>query len=138
MTKDPILLLIYTFVAFFFCYLIWRSLFRNTLEYSDRSINELYKLLYHHIKDKPYIDGLCLQISLLHTNNFISDRENTKLIRDFISQRPCKHRHSEFYNHDLYDKTLTSSYWWNYVSGADEESTLQRKKFIAKMIAVTK
>lgn len=92
-----------------------------------RPLHELYELLLDHFDE----DGICDSITSIWFNDIISFDEKTILKSHFISQKPTKRLHTEFFIHD----TFTGKGWWWGVSGL---STDQRKLFIQKMIEITK
>jgi uncharacterized protein (UPF0297 family) len=134
MTTDPVLLLFYALLASFFFWLIYKALCENPLEKSDRSVEDLYKLVYYAIKDKEYVPSICSVISKLAAGDpqSISSKEFEKLITHFSKNKPSPILHTEFYNHPLF--TTTSAWWWEDKNLQESFAvTEQRKKFIAKL-----
>lgn len=99
---------------------------------NERSLHELYKVLWEKIKDKEFIDGLCTEISALCHDDIISFHEHGLLINHFNSQKPSKNQHSEFINDDTW---IGGKYWWSYY---EDLNPVNRKRFIQKMIEITR
>lgn len=99
---------------------------------NERSLHELYKVLWEEIKDKKNIRGLCYEINQLWYKDIISSYERELLIEHFQSQKPSKNQHSEFINDDTWQGGF---YWWDKNENANP---VNRKRFIQKMIEITK
>lgn len=93
----------------------------------DRSLKELYIILFNHIKDKTYILGLCVEIRNLEKKFIITHDEYEILIEHFKSQ---KYLHPEFMTKE---RNWEGGYlWW---SGEEDDNPDTRKAFIQKIIS---
>lgn len=99
---------------------------------NERSLHELYKILWERIKDKKVISDLCHEISCLCHDGIISLYECELLEEHFQSQKPSKSQHSEFINDYTW---LGVKYWWSFF---EDTNPVNRKRFIQKMIEITK
>ena len=87
-----------------------------------RTLNELYKLLYEHIKHKEDLSyGLCLEARFMASGLIIEIYEGF-LLREHIE----KHKPKNYYSY--------SKYGWPLI----KEYTQHRKDFVLKMIEETK
>ena len=95
-----------------------------------RKLHELYEILSNNSDLSLFI---CNRIQRLYEYSYLTLEEKERLYNHFISQKPTKILHSEFYNHRTYHKfTDVGMAWWPYYLKD------QRDLFIKKMIQITK
>lgn len=95
----------------------------------NRSLHELYLILWEEIKDKVFIEGLCFEINDLYFcegGEKINVSEHYIIRQHFHPQRPSSDLHPEFYYPEC------TSFW--FPTGATDV----RKAFIQKLIETTK
>lgn len=96
----------------------------------NRSIKELYVILWEYIKDKSYIGGLCMQVQYLNDYHYISKEEEIILEDHLKGQR---YLHPEFQKSERnWNFKTGSSFWWKY---AEDDNPVNRKAFIQKIIS---
>lgn len=101
-----------------------------------RSLNELYREVLKRFDErerrKDYFSGIYICYLIDSIKNPI---ESEILKNHFISQKPNKNLHQEFYNH----KNFVDDYaWWDWKNLEDVyENDAQRRLFIEKMIKIT-
>ena len=93
----------------------------------DRTLKELYDILWNHIKDKNYIQALCVEIYDLIVSGIISSTEYDILIEHFKSQ---KYLHPEFMTSER--NWSGGMFWWIL---AEDNNHVNRKAFIEKIIS---
>lgn len=101
----------------------------------NRTLKELYQILYYYVKDQETIMGLCNWICIIYNRELITIDEQRILENHFRKQKPQKGIlwglfFSKHYKWTKGSKFIGNSYWWKkYVS--DEE----RKAFILYLIS---
>lgn len=93
----------------------------------DRTLKELYEILWNHIKDKNYIHSLCDEIYDLKSNSIINPFDYYILKAHFKSQ---KYLHPEFMTKERNWRGKT--WWWSEVEDYKPDN---RKAFIEKIIS---
>lgn len=97
----------------------------------DRTLKELYEMLWDEIQGKDYIPSICNEINDLYDVFLISGDEHTLIKSHFYSQRFL---HPEFMTSErnwrvpIYD----NDYWWE---NEEDENPINRKAFIEKIIS---
>jgi len=105
------------------------------MEKEVRPLSELYQILYDTIQFQTTVYGLCHEIQFLYNYYKISKEENYLLLKHFLNQKPSLFKHFFFFTKSCYNG---HSYWWSNLIKDKEKSSEQRKKFILKMIKITK
>ena len=93
----------------------------------NRTLKELYEVLFNHIKDKTYIPGLCYEIYDLRFGSIINSTEYLAFSKHFESQ---KYLHPEFM---VPERNWSGGIsWW---TRKEDDNPVNRIAFIEKIIS---
>jgi DUF1680 family protein len=96
----------------------------------DRTLKELYEMLWGRIKDKSSIFSLCGEIVLLKRSSLINETDYLLLSNHFEDQR---YKHPEFMNPKRnWNNQMSEPFWWKI---NEDSNPVNRKAFIQKIIS---
>lgn len=93
------------------------------------SLKKLYEMLFYYMqRRKGYLELICNNINNMHHLGIFTDLEKNIISTHFLSQRPTKELHPEYYH----ETNNINGPWWQ----QDPQGWYLRKMFITKLIHI--